>query len=69
VTRALVSADADPSIPKGWTERLALLRHGLIPWIAGIDPDSGAPRRRVAPMSEIPQESRRLVELLVTNGS
>ena len=65
VERALAAADAESSIPKGWAERLALLRRGLIPWIAGIDPDSGAPRRRIAPMSEIPSESRRLVELLV----
>ena len=28
--------------------RLALLRRGLIPWLAGIDPETGAPRRRVA---------------------
>jgi formylglycine-generating enzyme required for sulfatase activity len=65
VERALIAADADSSIPKDRAARLALLRHGLIPWIAGIDPDSGAPRRRVARMSEIPAESRRLIELLV----
>jgi len=65
VERALAAADADSSIPKDRGQRLALLRRGLIPWVAGIDPDSGAPRRRVARMSEIPPESRRLVELLV----
>ncbi len=65
VERALAAADADSSIPKDRAQRLALLRRGLIPWLAGIDPDSGAPRRRVARMSEIPTESRRLVALLV----
>jgi formylglycine-generating enzyme required for sulfatase activity len=65
VKRAFKAADADSSIPRDTTERLALLRRGLIPWIAGVDPDSGAPRRRVARMGEIPAESRRLVELLI----
>ncbi len=45
--------------------RLALLRHGLIPWLAGIDPDTGAPRRRVARLSEIPAEARPLIDLLI----
>ncbi len=65
VERALAAADADPTIPKDRTARLALLRRGLIPWIAGIDPESGAPRRRVARMSEIPPEAAPLIQLLV----
>ena len=48
VERAFKAADADPAIPKDRVARLALLRRGLIPWLAGIDPDTGAPRRRVA---------------------
>ena len=48
VERALQAADADPAIPRDRAARLALLRRGLIPWLAGIDPDTGAPRRRVA---------------------
>src|SRR5260370_1114496 len=35
------------------------------PWLAGIDPAPGAPRRRRARRSEIPQESRPLVDHLV----
>jgi hypothetical protein len=35
------------------------------PWLAGIDPDTGAPRRRVARLSEIPAKARPLVDLLV----
>jgi formylglycine-generating enzyme required for sulfatase activity len=65
VKRAFTAADEDSSIPNERATRLALLRHGLIPWVAGIDPDTGAPRRRVARMSEIPPESRPLLELLV----
>ena len=52
VERAFKAADADPAIPKDRVARLTLLRRGLIPWLAGIDPDTGAPRRRVARLSE-----------------
>jgi formylglycine-generating enzyme required for sulfatase activity len=65
VERAFKAADAEPQIPKDRQARLALLRRGLIPWLAGIDPDTGAPRRRVARLSEIPAEARPLAELLV----
>ena len=65
VERALTAADADPRIPRDRTARLALLRRGFIPWLAGIDPESGSPRRRVARMSEIPPEGRPLIDQLV----
>jgi len=65
VERALKAADIDPSIPKDRVTRLALLRHGLIPWLAGVDPDTGARRRRVARLSEIPVEARPLIQCLV----
>jgi hypothetical protein len=41
VERAFKAADADPTIPKDPVARLALLRRGLVPWLAGIDPDTG----------------------------
>jgi len=62
---AFRAADADPKVPKDKQTRLALLRRGLIPWLAGIDPDTGAPRRRVARLSEIPTEARPLIDLLI----
>jgi formylglycine-generating enzyme required for sulfatase activity len=65
VERALKAADTDPAIPRDRAARLALLRRGLIPWLAGIDPDTGAPRRRVARVSEIPAEARPLIQHLV----
>ncbi|HTV31327.1 MAG TPA: SUMF1/EgtB/PvdO family nonheme iron enzyme [Xanthobacteraceae bacterium] len=65
VNRALKAADADPAIPRDRAARLALLRRGLIPWLAGIDPDTGAPHRRVARLSEIPAEARPLIQHLV----
>lgn len=65
VERAFKAADADPNVPRDRGARLTLLRRGLIPWLAGIDPDTGAPRRRVARLSEIPPEARRLIDQLV----
>jgi formylglycine-generating enzyme required for sulfatase activity len=65
VERALTAADADRDIPKDRATRLAFLRRGLIPWLAGIDPDTGSPRRRVARLSQIPEDARPLVKLLV----
>ncbi|MCP4385313.1 MAG: TIR domain-containing protein [Hyphomicrobiales bacterium] len=65
VSRALKAADADPAIPRDHAARLALLRRALIPWLAGIDPATGAPRRRVARLVEIPEEARPLVDHLI----
>ncbi|MGO9354716.1 MAG: SUMF1/EgtB/PvdO family nonheme iron enzyme [Mycobacterium sp.] len=65
VERAFTMADSDPAIPNHRPARLALLRRGIIPWLAGVDPDTGAPRRRVARVSEIPAECRPLLQKLV----
>lgn len=65
VERAFMAADVDPRIPRDRDARLALLRRGLIPWLAGIDPDTGIPRRQKARLSEIPEEARPLIGLLV----
>ena len=65
VERALARADADPRIPPDRVVRLALLRRGLIPWLAGIDPDSKMPRRNIARRSDIPPEAASLIELMV----
>jgi formylglycine-generating enzyme required for sulfatase activity len=65
VERAFEAADDDSTIPKDRNARLALLRRGLIPWLAGIDPETGSPRRRVARKSEIPVEARPLIDHLV----
>ncbi len=64
VERVLIAADADPNIPKDRAARLALLRR-IFPLIAGVDPDTGIARRRVARLSEIPEEARPLIQLLV----
>ena len=44
VERALKAADADPAVPKDLAPRLALLRRGLIPWLAGTTYSSLATR-------------------------
>ena len=65
VEEALARADGNAAIPRDRAARLALLRRGLIPWLAGIDPATGSPRRRVARLAEVPEEARPLVELMV----
>ena len=65
IERAFKAADSDNRIPRDREARLKLLRRGFIPWLAGIDPDTKAPRRRVAQRSEIPVDARPLIDLLV----
>lgn len=65
VERALRAADGIRSIPEERKARLALLRRGLIPWLAGIDTETGLPRRNTARLSEVPEEARPLIDLLI----
>ncbi|TDR89888.1 toll/interleukin-1 receptor domain-containing protein [Enterovirga rhinocerotis] len=65
VRRVMLAADRDPRVPRDPEARLLLLRRGLIPWLAGIDPDTGSPRRRLARLSDIPADAEPLVRLLV----
>jgi WD40 repeat protein len=65
VKRALAAADQDARIPRDAEARLILLRRGLIPWLAGIDPETGSPRRRIARLADIPPEAAPLIQLLV----
>ena len=65
VQQALEAADRDPAVPSDHGQRLALLRRAFIPWLAGIDPDSGSPRRSIARLADIPDESRPLVKHLI----
>jgi formylglycine-generating enzyme required for sulfatase activity len=65
VQRALLRADSDPRIPKNGETRLQLIRSGLIPWLASIDPDTKTARRNIARRSDIPSEAAPLLDLLV----
>jgi formylglycine-generating enzyme required for sulfatase activity/TPR repeat protein len=65
VERAFKAAESKKRVPRYRQASVVLLRRGLIPWLAGIDPDTRAPRRRVARLSEIPAEARPLIDELV----
>src|SRR4029077_4412873 len=52
-------------LPRDREARLALLRRGLIPWLAGVDPDTKTPRRNIARRADIPPEAAPLIDLLV----
>ena len=67
VDQAFKVADASNknTIPQDRDARLALLRRGLIPWLATVDPDTQETRRRVTPISSIPAESLPIMELLI----
>ena len=65
VERAFARADADLRIPRERATRLALMRRGLIPWLAGVDPDSKTSRRNIARRADIPAEAAPLIDLLV----
>jgi TIR domain len=67
VDRALASADRNPAITKDPAERLKLLRRGMIPLLAGVDAETGNPRRRIAKLSAVPAEAVPLILLLRDN--
>ena len=62
---ALKNAELDTTLPNERKAITDLLRIGLIPWLASIDPDSQTPRRRVAKLSEIPVEARPIINHLI----
>lgn len=51
--------------PQDRESALALLRSAFIPWLASINPDNDAALRRVALQSELPNESRSLIDAFV----
>jgi len=63
--RVFEAADKDVRIPKQQEARLALMRRGLVPWLAGVDPATRTARRRIAGAAQIPQDARPLIDLLV----
>ena len=63
--RVFEAADKDARIPKQQEARLALLRRGLVPWLADVDPETRTARRRIAGAAQIPQDARPLIDLLV----
>ena len=63
--RVFEAADKDARIPKQQEARLALLRRGLVPWLADVDPETRTARRRIAGAAQIPQDARPLIDLIV----
>ncbi len=63
--RVFEAADKDARIPKQHEARLALMRRGLVPWLAGVDSATRTARRRIAGAAQIPQDARPLIDLLV----
>lgn len=51
--------------PNERTRQLQILRQAFIPWLATINPDSGQPMRRVAKVSDLPPQSRPLIDAMV----
>ncbi len=67
VQEAIKKAQQDPRIPNDEVSCLALLRRGFIPWLAGIDPETGKAKRKVARYDEIPDEAKPIIDSLVEN--
>jgi hypothetical protein len=65
VAYSLAEPGRSPAIPADKEAQLAALRAAFIPWLARIDPDTGAPMRRAARRDEIPQASRAVIERLI----
>ena len=65
IEAAFAAAVADPSLPSERIAIEALARQALIPWLVRVDDSEGVPKRRVATLSELPGEARRLVSHLI----
>ena len=59
IEQAFAEPGRSPAIPAAKEDQLASLRAAFIPWLARIEPDTGAPMRRVARRDEIPSGSAR----------
>jgi hypothetical protein len=67
-TRRVVQSTVDEVLatdPGQRTQQLQLLRAAFIPWLATINPDNNQPMCRFARESDLPEESRPLIDALV----
>jgi WD40 repeat protein len=65
VEEALERAATLPGVPVDRTQMLNALRDGFIPWLARIDLETLAPRRRQALRSEIPPHAATIIECMI----
>ncbi|MEV0028080.1 TIR domain-containing protein [Nocardia sp. NPDC050793] len=66
--RQVVESEIGAALSGDPTERsrqLEILRHAVIPWLATINPETDRPLRRVARWSDLPEDSRALIDALV----
>lgn len=66
--RRVVQTEIDEALsadPATRTMQLASLRSAFIPWLATINPDNDQPLRRVARYTDLPEDSRPLIDALV----
>ena len=65
IAAAFAAPGRAPAVPADPAVRDRALRAAFIPWLARIDTDTRAPKRRVARWQEIPEGSRGVVERLI----
>ena len=65
VESALQAVEHNPNTPIDRQSLVTLLRHTMIPWFAGIDPDTGTARRNISFREQLPNEALPLVDTLV----
>jgi formylglycine-generating enzyme required for sulfatase activity len=63
--RAVSKPGNEPAIPAIRHEQFSLMRAAFIPWLGGVDPASGQPRRRVARQDELPKKTLAIVKRLI----
>ncbi len=65
ITRAMQAATAAGSLPEDAQAREALIRGTFVPWLVSVDPQSQQAQRRIALRSELPAETRDLIDRLI----
>lgn len=65
IDRAMQAATAAGTLPEGSQEREALIRKTFVPLLVSVDPQSQKPLRRIALRSELPAETRDLIDRLI----
>lgn len=55
----------DPALPNTRNELEVLIRRAFIPWLVRVDDLNAPPKRRVALLDDLPEETRRLISHLI----
>ncbi|NUX52169.1 TIR domain-containing protein [Paraburkholderia sp. JPY418] len=65
VESAFADPGREPAVPANKAERERLLRDGLIPWLAHVEPLTQQRKRRVARWDELPESARAVLKRLI----